>query len=230
MILRLIKRGTQLNIIDRSAQGDDTGVYEALFHDMHDVVKGTSFVIQCSKLNRNYDKVGPNAVLEISYIEGPTIYKFTGRIAGKVYTDMLIIEQLSEIEELNRRIYQRDEVRVEVKIYGLPDTELSSAKFVIPDIKPALSDVSFDVSAGGMCIITNAALNSEYDPYYLIEFSLSDKDRFLLPAKVVRKSKHPRTRIGRCDYGFQFIFDNMPDEKGRLTKAILNRKLSFLSR
>ena len=230
MVLRLIKRGTQLSIIDRSAQDEDSGVYEALFHDMHDVVKGTSFIIQCSKLNRNYDKIGPNAVLEISYVEGPSIYKFTGRIAGKTYTDMLIIEQLSEIEELNRRIYQRDEIRVEVKIFGIPEGEINSEKFVIPSLKPTLSDVSFDVSAGGMCIITNAALKSEHDPYYIMEFSLSEKDQFLLPAKIVRRSNHPRTKIGRHDYGFQFIFDNLPNEKSRLTKAILSKKLSFYSR
>ena len=51
------------------------------------------------------------------------------------------------------------------------------------------------------------------------------KDRFVIPAKIVRKSNYPRTKIGRYDYGFQFIFDSMPEEKAKLTTAILNKKL-----
>jgi len=89
-----------------------------------------------------------------------------------------------------------------------------------------LTDISFDISSGGLCVITNTLLSSKYDPYFLVRFSLSEKDTFLLPTKIVRKSNYPRTKIGRYDYGFQFIFDNMPEEKARLTRAILNRKLS----
>jgi hypothetical protein len=70
-------------------------------------------------------------------------------------------------------------------------------------------------------------LTSKHDPNYLIEFNLSEKDRFVLPAKLVRRSNYPHSKLGKYDYGFQFIFEKMPDEKGRLSRAILNRKLSF---
>ena len=73
--------------------------------------------------------------------------------------------------------------------------------------------------------MTNILLSSKYDPYYLVEFALSEKDTFLLPAKLVRRSNYPRTKIGRYDYGFQVIYDKMPEEKARLTRAILHKKL-----
>ena len=227
MVLRLIERGTQLHISDPAGQVDGIIEYDAIFHDIHDLVRETSFIVQCSKLNRNYSRLDRNAVLNISFTNGPNIYSFTGRIAGKMYTDMIIIEQASEIETLNRRIYQRDEIRVEVRVYGLPEERMNDSRFYIPETKPALTDVSFDVSSGGICIISNTVLNSEHDPNYLVEFSFSDKDRFVLPSKLVRRSKYARSRVGKYDYGFQFIFDNLPDEKGRLTKAILSKKLSF---
>jgi len=227
MVLRLIERGTQLHIADPAGQIDGIMEYDAIYHDIHDLVRESSFIVQCSKLNRNYNRLDRNTILEISFTKGPNIYSFTGRIAGKMYTDMVIIEQLSEIETLNRRIYQRDEIRVEVRVYGLPEERLSGPRYTVPETKPILTDVSFDVSSGGMCIISNILLNSEYDPYYLVEFSLSDKDWFLFPSKLVRRSKYARSRVGKYDYGFQFIFDNLPEEKGRLTKSILSKKLSF---
>ena len=228
MQLRHIERGTRLQIRPVSNQGVDDEVYEALFHDVHDLVKETSFVVQCSRLNRNYLQIGRNTVLEVSFTKGPEVYTFTGRVISKMYSDMVIIEQVAEIMTLNRRIYQRDEIRVEVKVYGLPEDMCNERRFVQPVSKPLLSDVSFDISAGGMCIVTNVVLKSDCDPYYLLEFSLSSKDQFLLPSIAVRKSNFARSRIGKFDYGFQFIFDNMPDEKSRLTKSILSKKLSYI--
>ena len=228
MILRHIERGTQLCISDPAGQIDGILEYDAIFHDMHDLVRETSFVVQCAKISRNFSSFDRNAILEISFTKGPNIYSFTGRITSKINNDMIVFEQTSEIETLNRRIYQRDEIRVEVKVYGLPEELLNAPRYTIPDTKPVLTDVSFDVSSGGMCIISNIVLSTEYDPYYLVEFFLSDKDWFLFPAKLVRRSKFARSRVGKHDYGFQFIFDNLPEDKIRLTKAILNKKLSFL--
>jgi len=227
MILRYIERGTNLQI-DAKMEGEaESTIYEATFYDLYDFVNETSFVVQSSKLNRDFSRIDQSVVMYISFMRGEFIYSFTGRASGKMYNDMVIIDVLSGIEELNRRTYDRDEIRVDVKVYGLPEDQISEVKYMKPVGKPAMSDVSFDISSGGMCIISNTVLKSEFDPYYLVEFSFGTWDQFLLPAKLVRKSNYARTKIGRFDYGFEFIFDHLPNEKGRLTKAIVNKKLSY---
>ena len=230
MLLRHIDRGTrlQIRIIAGQRDEDDIDIYDALFYDIYDSANESSFTVQCTKMNRNYSNLGLETVLEIEFTMGPEVHTFTGRVIGKTTGDMVIIEQLTDIDTSNRRYFQRDEIRVDVRLFGLPAEMINERKYALPAYKPAISDVSFDLSAGGICIVTNKVLKSEHDPYYLVEFSLSNMDKFLLPAKVVRISKFMRSKIGKYDYGFQFIFDNMPDEKSRLTKAILNRKLSYL--
>jgi len=228
MVLRLIERGTQLRIAVPTGQDSGEEVYDAAFYDINDLVRETSFVVHSVELNKNFNSIEKGTVIEISFSQGPNVYSFKGRLAGKMRSDSVIIEQLTDIDTLNRRIYQRDEMLVNVRVYGLPEELVTGPRYKVPDTKPVLVDVSFDVSAGGMCILSNTVLDSEFDPYYLLEFSFSDKDWFLYPAILVRRSKYARSRVGRFDYGFKFIFDSLPDEKIRLTKTILNKKLALL--
>ena len=227
MRLGLIERGTRLKIGVQDVSGIESDAYDATFYDMHDLINETSFIVQCLKLNRNLNKLDKNAVLDISFSIGATVHTFTGRAAGKMYNDMVIIEQIDEIETVNRRKYQRDELHVELRLYELSEDKINESKYASPQTPPVLVDMSFDVSSGGMCIITDASLKPEYDPYYLAEFSLGEKDTFILPAKLVRRSKYARSKVGKNDYGFKFMFENMPNEMGRLTKAILSEKLSL---
>ena len=228
MVLRLIARGTHLQISVPTGQGSETEKYEAAFYDMHDLVRETSFIVQCAELYKRFSSLNRDTAMEISFTQGPNVYTLTGRAASKLRSDLIIVEQLTDIETVNRRIYQRDEILVEVRVYGLPEELVAGPRYRPPESKPVMSDVSFDVSSGGMCILSNAVLTSEYDPYYLLEFSFSDKDWFLLPAMLVRRSKIARSSVGRNDYGFKFIFDAVPDEKARLTKTILAKKLALL--
>ena len=228
MVLRLIQRGTHLQISVPTGQESGSEMYEATFYDMHDLIRETSFIVQCAELNKNFSSLNRDTALEISFTQGSNIYSFTGRAASKMRNDLVIIEQLTDIETLNRRIYQRDEILVEVRVYGLPEELVAEPRHKAPEGKPAMVDVSFDVSSGGMCILSNTVLASEYDPYYLLEFSFSDKDWFLLPSRLVRRSKYARSRVGRYDYGFEFLFASLPEEKTRLTKTILTKKLALL--
>jgi len=228
MVLRFIERGTRLQIVEKDGLADEKKAYDAIYHDMHDLINETSFVVKCPEMNKNYESIAMNTPFVISFTIGSNVYTFKGRVIGKMYSDSVIIEQTSNIETLNRRKYQRDEIRTEVRIYSLTEEQLQGPRFARPGTQPLMVEVSFDISAGGMCIITNSLLNPSYDPYYLIEFSLSDKDWFLIPAQLVRRSSHARSRIGKHDYGFQFIFKENSDERIHLTKAILNKKLSSI--
>jgi len=224
MDLRHIERGKKLVIYEELQQRAVSDEHEGVFryHESDRLI-----VVQCAWLYDNYDRLNLGAKLNVSYDTDSDVHSFTGRAHEKLRGNGLVmIEQLSEVETKSRRQFDRDEIRVNVSVYGLQESKVSASVFDKPEGNPDITDVSFDISSGGLCVVTNTLLSSKHDPYYLVEFSFSDKDTFRIPARIVRKSNYPRTKIGRYDYGFQFIYDNMPEEKARLTRAILNRKLS----
>ena len=224
MKLTHLEKGTKLTIyeeLQKRAVGDE---HEAIFRYQEN---DKMIVVQCSWLYENYDRLCLGSQLNVSFDTAEEVNSFTGLPREKLRNHGLVmIEQMSDIFTKSRRQFDRDEIRVSVDVFGLQASKATHAEFKNPATPPDLTDISFDISSGGLCVITNTLLSSKYDPYFLVRFSLSEKDTFLLPTKIVRKSNYPRTKIGRYDYGFQFIFDNMPEEKARLTRAILNRKLS----
>jgi len=223
MVVRHIDRGTKLIIYEELQQRAVSDEHEAVFR-YHDSEK--MLVIQCAWLYDNFDRLNLGAQLNISFGTEATVNSFLGVAREKLRGNGLVmVEQLTAIETKSRRQFDRDEIRVNISVYGVPESKLTSNPVEKPEGSPDLTDVSFDISSGGLCIITNTLLSSKHDPNYIVEFSLTDKDNFILPARIVRKSNYPRTKIGRYDYGFQFIFDNINEEKARLTRAILNRKL-----
>ena len=224
MNLGYIKKGAKLVFYEEMQQRAVSDEYEATFRYLEN---DKHLVVQSTWLYENYDRLNLGAKLNISFEASPAAMgSFIGVAKEKLRANGLVmIEQISAIEEKTRRKYDRDELRVHVKVYGLPEAKVNSSVFEKPASEPDLKDISFDVSSGGLCVVTNTLLSSKYDPFYLVEFEFNDKDSFLLPSKIVRKSNYPRTKIGRYDYGFQFIYDNLPEEKSRLTRAILNKKL-----
>jgi len=223
MALRHIERGTKLLIHEELQQRAVSDEHEAVFR-YYDSEK--LMVVQCAWLYDNYDRLNLGARLSVSFGTEETVNLFTGFAREKLRGNGLVmIEQLTEIETKSRRQFDRDEIRVTVSVFGVPESKISGSVIERPEGSPDLTDVSFDISSGGLCIITNTLLSSKYDPNYIVVFDLTEKENFVLPAKVVRKSNYPRTKIGRYDYGFQFIFDNMAEEKARLTRAILSKKL-----
>jgi len=223
--LRHIERGTKLTIYEELQQRAVSDEHEAVFRYLED---DKLMVVQCAWLYDNYDRLNLGAKLNVSYDSKAIINSFIGVAKEKLRGNGLVmIEQISDVEAKSRRQFDRDEIRVSVNVYGVPEAKISSSSFERPEAASDLSDITYDVSSGGLCIITNTLLSSKHDPYFLVEFAFNDKDHFILPSRIVRKSNYPRTKIGRYDYGFQFIFDNMPEEKSRLTRAILNKKLTY---
>jgi len=224
MDISQISRGTTLRIFEELQQRALSDEHEAVlrYHETNRLI-----VVQCAWLYDNYDRLNLGAKLNVSYGDDLNTYSFIGRAHEKLRNNGLVmIEQLTDVTASSKRQFSRDELRLNVSVYGLPESKLSTPPYQKPDTKPELTDVSFDISSGGLCLVTNILLSSKCDPYYLVEFTLSEKDSFLIPSKLVRRSNYPRTKIGRYDYGFQFLYDYIPDEKSRLTRAILNRKIS----
>jgi len=224
MNLIQIERGMKMTIYEDLQMRPVSEDFEAVFRQ---VEGDRHFVVLCPALYDSFARLQLGASLRISFTSDPNIYTFTGRAKEKQRTrGLVLIEQLTDIETLSSRKYDRDEFRMRVMVYGLPESKLSDVVFEKPQGNPDMSDLTYDISAGGLCVVSNTLLSSKHDPYYAIEFMIGDKDRFVLPAKLVRRSNYPRVKVGKYDYGFQFIFDKMPDEKGRLSRAILSKKLA----
>ena len=70
MVLRYIERGTSLQIIEGTERDAESNIYDATFYDLYDHVNESSFVVQCSKLNRDFSKIEPNTILHITFTRG----------------------------------------------------------------------------------------------------------------------------------------------------------------
>jgi len=223
MKLSHLAKGTKLFIFEEIHNRAVSDGHEAVIR----YIEGERLVtVSCPWLYENYERLYLGSQLNISFNQGSQVHSFIGVAKLKVGSGFqVVLEQLSEIESSERRKFDRDELRLNVTVYGMPESKISAKKFNRPEAPPEFTDISYDLSSGGLCIITNTLLSSKHDPFYLLEFSLTSKDNFLLPSKLARRSNYPRTKIGKYDYGFQFIYDNLPEEKGRLTAAILNRKI-----
>lgn len=222
MVLGHIARGAKLSIFEEKGQQRASEEYKAVFHYLEN---DNQFSVHCKHLWERFDSLGKDVKLNISLISGPYVHTFYGQAKEKMRGGTVLVEQLTEIQTHNRRIYDRDEIRIAIKIYNIGDNDISGSAFDIREDRQVMSDVTFDISAGGFCIVTNTVLSEESDPYYLAHFTIADKDTFLLPTEIVRRSLFQRTKIGRYDYGFMFLFDELQAEKDRLINAIVYRKL-----
>ena len=224
MSLLQLTKGKQLTIFEEIHNRAVSEEYEAIVRQHKDE---RLVVVSCPWLHANYERLNLGSQLNVGFEIDDVAYSFIAVAKSKLRGgNQVVLEQLTDIETLEKRKFNRDELRVDVAIYGLPKSKVSSSSFNRPEVAPDLVDASFDLSSGGLCIITDTLLSSKHDPYYLLEFSLTAKDTFRLPARLVRRSNYPRTKVGKYDYGFQFFYDALPEEKGRLTTAILNKKIS----
>lgn len=230
MKLRLIDASVTMQIseeIDGEPVGfnGDVAFHSALSDDI--------FYVSSMQLFRHLDSLNPDAYLKITFSSKAKMYQFKAKAinaTSKAGQFLVLIEMHSEIEEFSRRKYPRDELVVKVSLFGLPETDLNKERFNTQDYIPVFTCKTFDIGAGGMCLVSNDKIISKYGPYYLLEFILNGKDTFVLPAKMVRQGNCPQTSLYRYDYGICFLFDQMPEEQKRLTRALFNAKVSLLKK
>jgi hypothetical protein len=235
MYLKFIDRGTAMRI-QRTAAGEPSGtVYKASFYDFS---ADTAFFAESEALYGDFESYGENALLNITFARGDDMYTFTGRAKRALLNrgaHLTLIEQWSDIMFQSRRSDDRNEMRVSVRFYGLSAEDLKNGVFQKRDELPEFAAATFDISAGGLCMVSNEYLDSKYEPYFLAEFMLnSGKNEFLLPVRLIRKGNCPQTALYRYDYGLLFMYENCLEEKGRLsaalTDAVFRDKLSKLNR
>jgi c-di-GMP-binding flagellar brake protein YcgR len=219
MFLKFIDRNTSMRIQTVVGDNGDGETYEALFGDLD---TDTSFFAVCEGLYSAAPGLPEGTGLKITFWLHENLYVFEGRVselAPHIGKNTLLIEQMTPIAATSRRSDTRNEVRIPVNLYTLAQGEIGKAPYRIPERDPVFSAETFDISAGGFCLVSNVPLESD-EQLFLAEFSLSSKFEFLLPVKLLRKGNCPQTVLYHFDYGFLFVFDAIPNEKGRISAAI----------
>jgi hypothetical protein len=217
MLLKFIDRGTSMKVqvvLNEKNVGD---AYTASFYDLD---TDTSFFVISEGLCGAFPNLEQGCELKITFWLREHMYTFDGRAIGPApQIDMfaLLIEQMSPIAATSRRSDTRNEIRIPVNLY--PYAAIGPTPYRIPECDPAFMAETFDISAGGFCLVSNDPLYSD-EHMFLAEFNLSSKFDFLLPVKLLRKGNCPQTVLYHFDYGFLFIYDDAPNEKSRLAAAI----------
>ena len=136
MELSLLERGTKLKVYEELQQRAISDEYEAVFryHESDKLI-----VVQCAWLYENYDKLSLGARLNLSYSDEVNEYAFIGLAKEKLRGHGLVmIEQLTDVETTSRRQFNRDELRVNVNVYGLPESKITATVFEVPASAPEL--------------------------------------------------------------------------------------------
>ena len=226
MVLGNIARGTKLYVFEEQDEETVYKEYQAVFHYL---VDESHFLIKCESLYKKFDSLNRESRLNISFRLGPEDCHFFGVLLDKRgSSDMLLFEQVTDIEMISRRKHARDELHFFIRVFGIAEEKISDQASYDTSGQPDMVDQTFDISTGGLCIITDKVLLSDFSPFFLLEVALSEHDFFMLPAKLVRVSTNPRSRIGRYEYSFQYLAEMSTEVKSRLASATLSKKLMHL--
>ena len=227
MNLRLMKKGAIIQIKNQAeSSATSESVYEVKFNKL---ISDNSFLVEGIEFYQGFTK---NAALQMSFLQNASIFTFSGKakeITLRQGEHLTLIEKTSDIVASSRRQYYRDDIRATANLYGSANSGKGTVLEKTTE-KPEFSSMLLDISAGGFCLGSNELLNSTYEPYFLVEFTLNNEDLFLLPATLLRKGNCPQTALYRHDYGFMFVYEDVPEEKDRLATAILKNKLESVNR
>ncbi len=227
MHLTFIEKRTPMTIVPGKVSGEGGASYEAEFYDMS---SDTTFWARSEALYNAVAGSDTGDRMLVAFSRTAYVYTFYARaisvmVEGGEY--LTKIEQITGMEEVNRRSDHRDEITIKVRIFGLNEADLLERRFVKADYTPVFTSETFDISSGGLCLVSNDTLESRFEPYFMCEFTLG-KERFLLPAKLVRKGDCPQTTLFRHDYGLAFLLEGIEHERTRLIDALFNVKISSI--
>ncbi len=225
MHLTFVEKGTPMSIMLNRAFEEGAVTYDATFYYLH---SETSFYAKSEALYNDFHNIGFGDRMQVTFSRMASTYTFNARaqsILVEGSARLIHIEQLGGMEEADRRSDYRDEITISVQLFGLNKAEYGEKRFVQAEFSPAFMSETFDISSGGLCLVSNKELDSPFEPYFLCKFSLGN-ERFALPSKLVRKGNCPQTTLFRYDYGLFFLFEGIERERTRLTDAISDAKLS----
>jgi hypothetical protein len=209
---------TKLTILKCGLDEEEvTDTYTGRFRDMD---KGLSFFIESPDLDSHSDKFNEETKFRVEFLRGSTLFAFSALFNGKFIKDdkpLISLTQISDIKESTQR--------------AMPRIELSAGVIVsesVEQIKAGnilLQGISQDISADGMCLLTNQQMQErKKDKRYTLDFSFG-KYRFILPARLVRMGDSSQFIQFKYEYGFIFEYAENSEERSRLITSMLQYRL-----
>jgi len=211
MEIRFIDDGTKMDIqvFSKKNLHLDEKAFLATFLNSD---RGNNFSIECDELYVHANSFAAGCYFEISFFKGAEVNSFRARINGSSLVfgrNAILMTAISPIEKSNRRKTPRIEASFPVNIYhsiGSMSGELIS------------KETTYDVSNGGINVVTNVKLPIVPNNNYHVEFSIGPGRTFSLVARLLRSGNSPKNLNYRFDHAF--IFD-YPDGDEKISKLAL---------
>ena len=217
MRLLCIDRETEIIITT-----DEKNVLQAEFVDnLNDLV----FYVKSAEIINNIDEY-LNKTVEVETTANDQRYSFKCRIMGinkdKYPLDTLMFIVTSDFRPIHLRATERLDVFFVVKIY-----EYSAASANLLQGKFLTASQSIDVSKDGIGVYTDYKFdeNTDIGKIFTVEFEISRNYIFSIPAKLIRVKKYLGGGARSFDYGFLFVFDDLPKTREKLIMSIFNARL-----
>ncbi|MCL2574650.1 MAG: PilZ domain-containing protein [Defluviitaleaceae bacterium] len=221
MQLRFIPAGTRLDV-QVSLDGSRAYTEEILFGTFVDTYNDLLFSIECPQLLKQSRVPEEGDFVRFTFFRGAESYTFEGKLSS-IDTDfgktLLYINAVSPIEKASRRKSQRIQVSLPAALY-IPagDQNNMPGEF-------SCQCTTFDISAQGLCLLSNTKLDLRHGSDFVIEIRLPSYDPFIIPAKHIRTGNCPQLMQYRHDHAFGIDSETSSSKIYNLTLAIFQLKL-----
>ena len=177
---------------------------------------GNDFYVQCDELYVHANTLTPECALNISFFKGAEVAMFRARLSdtrllGGRY--VLLLTAISPIEKHSRRRSPRIEASFPINIYTGNEVDLIS------------KETTFDISNGGICVVTNNRLPLKQGETYHLEFSLGPSQIFSLTTRLVRSGNSDQNLNYRFDHAFVFDYPEGDEKTNQLALALFDYRL-----
>lgn len=226
MELKFIEKGAALDIQVNVHNMPMNTKYAAKFYEL---CGASSFLVESQELYKEFSSFTNDTYLDICLFHAANMFSLKGKPRDAFIQDglyLIQIDQVSTLEVYSRRMFPRHELSVPVNIYAAESDDLDTLRQPRNTYDAIFSGKTFDLSVGGLCILSNEKIVQKEDRIFIIELTMNKNERFVLPAKLVRSGNASQSVQYKFDYGFLFDFKNQEHEKARLVTSIFKLKLT----
>jgi len=213
MELRFIARGTKLDI-QIASDGSRAYGEEALDGTFIDTYNDLLFSFECPELLELKRTPIEGDFLRITFFRGAESYTFEGRLSsgsGSFDKELLYADAVSPIEKSSRRKSHRIQVNLPATLYKpSPDQEEMPGELL-------LKCTTLDISAEGLCLMSNQKLPPGENSHFIAELQLPGKERpVTLSVRHVRTGNCPQLVQYNHDHAFALDDESSKDGSGKM--------------
>ena len=218
--LSTVDPGTEMLFIPMNQEQESHDEYMARFSQ---TTGYTSFIAESKQLYDLFNEHDTEPYFTVQFIHAikqkrcgfSSVLKDTIIKRDSFYVN---VDQISPIQQTSIRKAERHNISIPVNIYKMLD-ETRPGELI-------LSSTTFDLSTGGLCVLTTVKLALEKDAVVLLELTFNKNTSFKFHANLIRNVPCTKTSQYKYEYGFIFDIKETNEDKSKLISAVLDHKLS----